>query len=108
MTIGLLSLDQVDGEFWRSDVLFSIYIRTTMDCTSKNVIYAMICRGCQEIYIGSTGNELRRRMTTHRQQIRVPETQQLWASEHISKCANVEPKFYVCPLLTSLHTEMGE
>ena len=48
-------------------------------------------------YIGSTGNELRRRMTTHRQQIRIPETRQLWASEHISECASVEPKFYVCP-----------
>ena len=68
-----------------------------MNCLSKNIIYALFCQGCSEIYIGSTGNELRRRMTTHRQQIRVPETRQLWVSEHIDKCTNEYPKLYVCP-----------
>ena len=31
-------------------VLPPFNIKTTMDCRSKNVIYAIICRGCHEIY----------------------------------------------------------
>ena len=75
-----------------------------MNCLSKNVIYAIICRGCEEIYIGSTVNELRRRMTVHRQQIRVPETRQLWVSDHIDQCSKKAPKFFVCPFYQMKNT----
>ena len=80
-----------------SGTLPQFKIKEAMNCLSKNVIYAMFCRGCGEIYIGSTSNELRRRMTTHRQQIRQPETRQLWVSDHMDKCTKENPKFWVCP-----------
>ena len=73
-------------------------IRTEMDCLSKHLIYAIVCRGCNEVYIGSTGNELRRRMTVHRQQTRVPETRQIQLSEHIDSCSNLVPKIFVCSI----------
>ena len=41
--------------------------------------------GCGEDYIGQTGNELRKRMTVHRQQIRNPELRMIPLSEHLSK-----------------------
>ena len=46
-----------------------IRVNTPMDFSVKNVVYMIQCRGCDEIYIGET-NDLRKRMTVHRQQIR--------------------------------------
>ena len=47
-------------------------VKTNMDCSSKNFLYVIKCERCGEDYIGETGNELRKRMTVHRQQIRDP------------------------------------
>ena len=38
------------------------------DCMSRNTEYIMICGGCKEQYTGESGDVLRNRMTTHRQQ----------------------------------------
>ena len=48
-----------------------------MSCDVKNVIYALECNGCQEYYIGQTGNKLRSNRTVHAQQIRDSSTRQL-------------------------------
>ena len=58
----------------------------------------MKCRGCNEEYISETGNNLRRRVTVHNQQIRDPKTRMLFVSEHLSICAHqMNPKFYIFP-----------
>ena len=44
-------------------------INAPMTCNVENVVYVISCRGCNELYIGETNN-LRKRMTVHRQQIR--------------------------------------
>ena len=50
------------------------HVKSNMDCSSKNLLYVITCQGCWENYIGQTGNEMRKRMTVHRQQIRDPNT----------------------------------
>ena len=42
------------------------------ECTSRNVIYLIICSGCKEFYVGETGDTLRNRFTVHRQQSKLP------------------------------------
>lgn len=73
-------------------------IKTSMSCTSSNLIYVIRCAGCGENYIGQTGDTLRHRMTVHRQQIREPKYQCTAVSEHIRNCArNKSPNFTVFP-----------
>lgn len=73
-------------------------VHESMNCEVKNVIYVMKCRGCNEEYIGETGNYLRRRVTVHNQQIRDPKTRMLYVSEHISICAgDMTPPYNIFP-----------
>ena len=39
------------------------------ECTSRNLVYTMICNGCGELYIGETGDTLRNRFACHRSQM---------------------------------------
>ena len=39
------------------------------ECTSRNLVYAMICNGYGELYIGETGDTLRNRFACHRSQM---------------------------------------
>ena len=81
---------------WKDDKLFQI--KQEMNCTSTNLIYCIICAGCNEKYIGQTGDTLRNRVTVHRQQIKHKETRKLGMSEHISLCAkNKAPNFFIIP-----------
>ena len=68
-----------------------------MNCRSDNVIYAMICDNCNEFYIGQTGNEHRKRMNVHRQQIRDSNLRILNVSKHIHSCFN--SNFKIVPIL---------
>ena len=62
-------------------------------------IYVMRCTGCDEEYIGETGDSLRHRMTVHRQQIRNSNFRILHVSNHIATCArNCETPFKLFPL----------
>lgn len=75
---------------------FHFKIKTDMNCTSKNVIYALICSKCSDFYIGQTGMELRKRMTLHRQQTRTEHLRYLTVNEHCHKCA--DDNFFVLPI----------
>ena len=46
-----------------------LVVRTNgnFECSSRNVIYIAICKGCLEVYIGETGDILQIRWTIHRQ-----------------------------------------
>ena len=70
-----------------------------MSCDAKNLIYVIKCKGCDEEYIGETGDTLRHRLTVHRQQIRDARVRILYVSNHIANCARFQPvKFTILPL----------
>ena len=50
----------------------TFYVKASMNCEVRNVIYAPICNGCGQYYIGQTGDKLRNRRTVHEQQMRDP------------------------------------
>lgn len=78
-------------------------VNAPMSCDVKNVVYVIQCRGCNELYIGET-NDLRKRMTVHRQQIRDESTRMIPLSGHIDVCSNSEPKFFVFPFYKANQT----
>ena len=80
------------------------FVKETMSCDVKNVIYALQCNGCQEYYIGQTGDKLRSRRTVHAQQIRDPSTRQPPLSGHIDICCQTDPKFTMFPFY-KMHSE---
>ena len=83
-------------------------IRTKMDCTSQNLVYCIKCNGCGKDYIGQTGDQLKNRMTIHRQQINNPKTRQIKLSEHLENCArNHEHKFSVIPFYKIKRSDEG-
>ena len=65
-----------------------------MDCSSKNLLCVIKCEGCEENYIGQTGNDLRKRMTVHRQQIKDPSTRKIPLSAHLSECAGNKDNYF--------------
>ena len=75
-------------------------IKSNMNCLSLNVIYALICRGCNNFYIGQTGGMFRKRLTLHRQHINNLHYAILDVSKHIATCAkNRNPPFLASPIL---------
>ena len=71
-------------------------VKHNMTCTSRNLIYAIICDKCRAFYIGQTSNELRNRMTLHRQQTNTAEYRLLKVNKHLHECAN--GNFQVFPI----------
>ena len=71
-------------------------VKKSMDCTAKNLIYALICNSCQLEYIGQTGN-LRDRIRTHKQHIGDPSVRVLQVSGHLATCSRKRIKFLVLP-----------
>ena len=60
-------------------------IKSAMNCKSRNIIYAIICTKCNNLYVGQTEN-LRKRVTLHKEQIQHEEYRQVKVSEHLPKC----------------------
>ena len=81
-------------------------VKTNMDCSSKNFLYVIKCERCGEDYIGETGNELRKRMTVHRQQIRDPTINMipLSAHLHVRTCAKDKKNYFTLFLFYNLQT----
>ena len=44
-------------------------IKDECDCNTKNIVYAIICLKCGQIYIGSTQQQAKDRFTKHLQDI---------------------------------------
>ena len=56
------------------------------------------CAGCNRFYIGQTGDQVKNRMTVHRQNINNPQEAPLPMSRHIALCASsLSIKFLVAP-----------
>ena len=61
-------------------------ISVPFNCESKNLIYVIICSGCNEKYMGQTQAMLKERLHNFRQYIRQPKKQQIDVEGHIRTC----------------------
>ena len=74
-----------------------------MDCSCKGKIYVITCNGCQENYIGQTG-DFRKRVTVHKQQIKEKKNEKIPLSGQIPNCAKDKKlHFYIFPLYNFIH-----
>ena len=79
-------------------LLRTFNIKTNMDCGVRDFIYVIICNGCNENYIGESGDSLRHRAAVHRNQILLEHNRKLFVSNHIYHCAKDKiPMFKICP-----------
>ena len=75
-------------------------LKTPMTCGSANLIYVVICSGCNGEYIGETRinkQKLRDRVRMHQEHMRQPEYQLLKVEGHLRNCSNGE--FTIFPFL---------
>jgi hypothetical protein len=85
----------VGNLFYFKNINWNFTINFNMSCETLNCIYVIVCKGCEEIYIGETSN-LRLRVNLHRDHI--IKDQGLAISRHIHTCAsNLKDKFHVMP-----------
>ena len=78
------------------EVSGTFHIRSFMTCVSKNLIYKLTCLGCNQSYIGETGDELKNRTNGHRSGI--SNDNQLEVDMHIHRCTQLlHKKFEVVP-----------
>ena len=65
-----------------------------MDCTARNVVYALFCGGCDKYYIGETVN-LRNRASSHRSNSKAEDRAVMEVSKHLLIC---NKGFEICPI----------
>ena len=85
------------GNYVFKNTGYNFVIKTSMSCDSSNVIYTVICSGCNEEYIGETGvgqTKIRDRVRVYRQHVRDKQYQQLKVEEHIRDCGKGEFKIF--------------
>ena len=70
-------------------------LRYNFTCTSKNLIYVLICSVCYGEYIGQTSTQLKQRLNTHIEQINHDNLRMLKVSNHIYNCS--KGKFQIFP-----------
>ena len=76
-----------NGKTWR--------IMSDMSCQSRNIICTIIRLKCESFYIGQTEN-LRNRVTVHKEQIKHKKYRHLQFSEHLNSCNG--GNFKICPI----------
>ena len=72
-------------------------INSNFNCNSSNLIYAIVCPGCNEEYIGQTGRTLKERLCLYRQHISHPEYQTAYIEQHLRDCG--KGRFSIFPIL---------
>ena len=85
---------EVDSVFFRNSGIY-FKIRHQMDCSTRNLIYAIFCIACGKSYIGESVN-LRDRMAGHRSKTKHATSTSPKVNKHIHDCGQ---GFQVCPLL---------
>ena len=65
------------------------------DCLSRNLLYAGLCLGCLEFYLGETGDQINSRFTVHRFQGKAPaHLQPVKADLHFNTCGKGNYKVF--------------
>ena len=54
------------GKYLKIDWQKTWEIRRKVNCNSFNIIYILICKKCQQKYIGTSGRQLQKRLADHR------------------------------------------
>ena len=72
----------------------AIRVNAKLDCTARNVVYALFCRGCLKYYIGETVC-LRDRASAHRSNSKSEDRAVMEVSSHLFKCGQ---GFKICPI----------
>ncbi len=76
-------------------------VKSNMDCKSKYVIYVLICEKCKSFYVGQT-EDLRKRVTLHREQIKHEKYRHLPVSHHMANCNDGD--FKIIPIYLFFNT----
>ena len=85
---------ETDKVFFRN-VGFYLRIGEKMDCTVRNVIYALFCNGCGQSYIGETVC-FRDRVNSHRSNSKHENNAVMEVSKHLLDC---DQGFKICPIV---------
>ena len=65
------------------------------DCMSRNLLYAGICAGCYDPYMGETGDQINSRFVVHRQQGKIgAKIQAVKADQHFRVCGKNKYKVF--------------
>ena len=73
------------------------FINNEFNCNSSNLIYTIICPGCNEEYIGQTSRTLKERLCLYRQHIHHPEYSTAYVEKHLRECG--KGRFSIFPIL---------
>ena len=65
-------------------------LKINFNCKNRNIIYVVICQGCQEECIGETGCLVKERINVYRQHISQPQYQQIKVEDHLRFCSSGE------------------
>ena len=96
------AVDFVNILFWTTHSILKAvkpFMLPQIPCNVKNLIYVIRCKGCQEEYIGETGDILRHRMPVNRQQIRNANVRMLYENEHIAAFSHNMNTQFKCPFI---------
>ena len=84
---------EIDSFYFRNSGI-TYNIKHLMTCTTRNLIYATICKNCGYTYVGETIN-LRSRMSAHRSNSKTLDAAQQACSKHLHECGK---GFHILPL----------
>ena len=68
-------------------------INSSMNCKARTVICLIICTKCESFHVGQKEN-LRKRVTLHKEQIRHDQYRHLTVSEHLKTCNDGKYKIF--------------
>ena len=77
-------------------------------CDSKDVIYFLICKTCDNFYLGQT-QDFKQRTAKHKSDVKNPHTSSCRiCSEHLRDCNQAEPYFQIFPFYYETSTALRE
>ena len=62
-------------------------LKSNFNCETPNLIYVIICSGCNKEYIGQTGGQLKERLSIYREHIQQSEYEKIEVERHLRTCA---------------------
>ena len=62
-------------------------LKSNFNWETPNLIYVIICGGCNKEYIGHTGGQLKERVSIYRQHIRQHKYEKIEVERHLRTCA---------------------
>ena len=70
------------------------FLKNNFNREIRNLIYVVICQGCQEDYIGETGCLVKEWISVYKQHIRQPQYQQIKLEERLRFCSSGELQMF--------------